>query len=262
MCVGVSKSFTTSYSCITLYLSLFLFLFLFSPPPRYVLSAEFFAAWCSYVNCRPHEFLAGGHEFRASPSMRAIDGGEGAGDGDGGGRRSPRGRSASGGSPGGGAEGGGGGGGGGPAAPSLRLRGSLSIERPTEIDNNNLLVKDTGAGGEFNDIRDGATATGDSVGNGAAVGASSSGTPNFHQLRKGLSLGADYILVSSRVWHALSSWYGGGPAIPRRVVAIRDRDDEEEDAAGETAAGGGKGAGRLRSGAELELELYVERVLE
>ena len=39
------------------------------------------------------------------------------------------------------------------------------------------------------------------------------------ELRKDLS-GEDYTLLPEEAWHILHEWYGGGPAYPRRVIAV------------------------------------------
>lgn len=38
------------------------------------------------------------------------------------------------------------------------------------------------------------------------------------RLRENLRKGADFALLSEALWIPLSNWYGGGPAIPRRVI--------------------------------------------
>lgn len=45
-------------------------------------------------------------------------------------------------------------------------------------------------------------------------------TTNTLALKLGIVERADYTLVHQDVWDKLYSWYGGGPAFPRKVITI------------------------------------------
>ena len=55
------------------------------------------------------------------------------------------------------------------------------------------------------------------------------GSPAYLRLKPGLREGRDFALVPEQVWNALQAWYGGGPALPRRVVPSGFDDDTESD---------------------------------
>ena len=52
---------------------------------------------------------------------------------------------------------------------------------------------------------------------------------SYLRLRPNLQEGRDFALVPAEVWKALVAWYGGGPALPRRVASLDDFHDTEHD---------------------------------
>ena len=47
------------------------------------------------------------------------------------------------------------------------------------------------------------------------------------RLRKDLEKGKDYEVIPEALWKALSSWYGGSPALPRQAVQLPKKDTVE-----------------------------------
>jgi hypothetical protein len=99
------------------------------------------------------------------------------------------------------------GGGGGGGAPTNVLSRTLSVDQPGPIDNRDLVYVEatTPKGGHPRLAGKGAFAEG--VGSGG-----------FSKLKNALNMHADYQVVAPKVWFALQSWYGGGPALPRKVI--------------------------------------------
>ncbi|CAM9499358.1 unnamed protein product, partial [Chrysoparadoxa australica] len=65
-----------------------------------------------------------------------------------------------------------------------------------------------------------------------------------------------YVLLPAEAWEALVGWFGGGPALPRKVVGV-DSDDDELDVQGEPSPSAAAqlypehSTGRLRSDSSL-----------
>lgn len=57
--------------------------------------------------------------------------------------------------------------------------------------------------------------------NGGLLVAASTAANSPPQLLLNLHHGSDYVLVPPRLWSAFSAWYGGGPAIQRKVVCVK-----------------------------------------
>ncbi|GAB5371425.1 hypothetical protein AAMO2058_001578800 [Amorphochlora amoebiformis] len=47
-------------------------------------------------------------------------------------------------------------------------------------------------------------------------------------LRKGLKVGVDFIVIKPKLWSTLAKWYGGGPMIQRQVIATKSEKDENQ----------------------------------